>query len=70
MNRVAITGIGAISCLGCDQQAIADSLYQGRSGIVFDAERKELGFRGCLTGAIRDFESRRYVTRKMQKSMT
>jgi 3-oxoacyl-[acyl-carrier-protein] synthase-1 len=70
MNRVAITGIGAISCLGCDQEAIADSLYQGRSGIVFDAERKELGFRGCLTGAIKDFEPRRYVTRKMERTMT
>ncbi len=70
MNRVAITGIGAISCLGCDRQTIADALYHGRSGIVFDAERKELGFRGCLTGAIKDFDTRQFASRKMRKTMT
>lgn len=70
MNRVAITGIGAVSCLGCDHQTIADSLYHGRSGIVFDPERQQLGFRGCMTGAIKDFDPHRYVSRKIQKTMT
>ncbi|MGB2809096.1 MAG: beta-ketoacyl-[acyl-carrier-protein] synthase family protein [Sedimentisphaerales bacterium] len=70
MSRVAITGIGAISCLGCDRERIAESLYQGRSGIVCDPERKELGFRSSLTGEIKDFDPGSYVTRKQSKTMT
>ncbi len=70
MNRVAITGVGAISCLGCDRQGIVESLYQGRSGIVSDPRRKELGFRSSLTGAIKDFDVSRYASRKIRKSMT
>ena len=70
MFRVAITGIGAISCLGCDLESIADSLYHGRCGIVCDPQRKELGFRSSLTGAIRGFDPARYVNRKMHKTMT
>ena len=64
MFRVAITGIGAISSLGCDPDSIAESLYHGRSGIVCDPERKDLGFRSSLTGAIHGFDPDRYVNRK------
>jgi 3-oxoacyl-[acyl-carrier-protein] synthase-1 len=56
--------------LGCDREKIAESLYQGRSGIVCDPKRKELGFRSSLTGAIKDFDPDRYVTRKQRKTMT
>jgi 3-oxoacyl-[acyl-carrier-protein] synthase-1 len=70
MSRVAITGVGAISCLGNDRESIAKSLYEGRSGIVSDPERAELGFRSCLTGVIKDFDPRRYASRKMRKTMT
>ena len=70
MPRVAITGIGAISCLGCERERIAESLYQGRSGIVCDPKRKELGFRSSLTGEIKDFDPDDYVTRKQRKTMT
>lgn len=70
MTRVAITGVGAISCLGNDRDSIAKSLYEGRSGIVSDPERVGLGFRSCLTGAIKDFDPRRYASRKMRKTMT
>ncbi len=70
MTRVAITGVGAISCLGNDRDSIAKSLYEGRSGIVSDPERAGLGFRSCLTGAIKDFDPRRYASRKMRKTMT
>lgn len=70
MSRVAITGVGAISCLGNDRESIAKSLYEGRSGIVSDPERAKLGFRSCLTGEIKDFDPRRYASRKMCKTMT
>ncbi|MBU3916175.1 beta-ketoacyl-[acyl-carrier-protein] synthase family protein, partial [bacterium] len=52
MNRVVITGMGIYSCLGNNVEDVRDSLYQGRSGIVFDPARKEMGFRSGLTGKI------------------
>ncbi len=53
MNRVVITGMGIYSCLGENIEEVRDSLYRGRSGIVFDAIRKEFGFRSALTGMVK-----------------
>ncbi|MGE7776903.1 beta-ketoacyl-[acyl-carrier-protein] synthase family protein [Chitinophaga sp. NPDC101104] len=50
MNRVVITGIGIYSCLGKDLETVKESLFQGRSGIVLDADRKAFGYRSGLTG--------------------
>ena len=58
MHRVAITGIGIISCLGNSVEAVAEALRSGRSGIVLDEERRKLGFRSPLTGAISGFDPR------------
>ena len=44
-HRVVITGMGIYSCLGTTLDEVRDSLYNGKSGIVFDPERKEMGFR-------------------------
>ena len=52
MNRVVITGMGIYSCLGTNLDAARDSLYQGKSGIIFDPERKAFGFRSALTGMV------------------
>ncbi|AEV32219.1 3-oxoacyl-(acyl-carrier-protein) synthase [Owenweeksia hongkongensis DSM 17368] len=52
MNRVVITGIGIHSCLGTDVNEVTESLHAGKSGIVFDQERKDFGFRSALTGAV------------------
>ena len=48
-HRVVITGMGIYSCLGTTLDEVRDSLYNGKSGIVFDPERKEMGFRSALT---------------------
>lgn len=56
--------------MGCDRESIADSLYQGHSGIVCDPKRKEMGFRSSLTGVIKGFDPGRYATRKQRKAMT
>lgn len=50
MNRVVITGMGIYSCLGISLDEVRESLYGGRSGVVFDPVRKEMGFRSALTG--------------------
>ncbi|MFQ5589535.1 MAG: beta-ketoacyl-[acyl-carrier-protein] synthase family protein [Phycisphaerae bacterium] len=55
MHEVAITGIGIVSCLGTGVRKVTESLRLGRSGVRVDAKRKELGFRGVLTGCISDF---------------
>lgn len=52
MNRVVITGMGIYSSLGTNCEAVTDSLFQGRSGIVFRPERKEMGYRSALTGYV------------------
>jgi 3-oxoacyl-[acyl-carrier-protein] synthase-1 len=69
MYDVAITGIGIISCIGLNRQEVAESLKTGRSGIIFSNERREMGFRGCLTGAINNF-SPPELDRKNKKTMT
>lgn len=51
-KRVVITGMGIYSCLGKTLDEVRESLYTGKSGIVFDPERKELGFRSALTAKL------------------
>lgn len=50
MNRVVISGIGIYSCIGKNLAEVRTSLYEGRSGIVMDPARKEMGYRSSLTG--------------------
>ena len=52
MKRVVITGMGIYSVLGKRIDEVKAALYEGRSGIIFDPLRKELGFRSALTGAL------------------
>ena len=51
-RRAVITGMGIYSCLGKNLEEVRDSLYQGKSGIIFDPVRKEMGFRSALTAYI------------------
>jgi 3-oxoacyl-[acyl-carrier-protein] synthase I len=69
MYRVAITGIGIVSCLGTDIETVGASLRQGKSGVVVDEKRMELGFRSPLTGAITNFAPHRSLSRKQLKTM-
>ena len=52
MNRVVITGLGIYSCIGKNLSEVRDSLYYGKSGIVLDQARKEMGYRSGLTGLV------------------
>ncbi len=51
-QRVVITGIGIYSCLGKNLEEVTEALYQGKSGIGFDPDRKEMGYRSALTGIV------------------
>ena len=52
MQRVVITGMGIYSVIGKNLTEVKDSLYHGRSGIIYDPLRKEMGFRSALTGMV------------------
>jgi 3-oxoacyl-[acyl-carrier-protein] synthase-1 len=52
MNRVVITGLGIYSCIGKNLEEVKNSLQEGKSGIIFDPVRKEMGFRSALTGFV------------------
>jgi 3-oxoacyl-[acyl-carrier-protein] synthase I len=69
MHRVAITGVGIVSCLGSDREQVSAALRGGRSGIVCDDERRRLGFRSPLTGAVREFDPTARLSRKQRKTM-
>jgi 3-oxoacyl-[acyl-carrier-protein] synthase-1 len=69
MNRIAITGIGIISCLGNDTDIVGKALRQGKSGIVIDETRIKMGFRSPLTGKIEGFIPEAYLSRKQRKTM-
>ncbi len=51
-KRVVITGMGIYSCIGKNTDEVKDSLYAGRSGIILDPVRKEMGYRSGLTGFV------------------
>jgi len=53
MRRVVVTGIGIVSSIGNDQEEVRRSLQEGRSGIVFVPEYKEMGFRSHIHGGIK-----------------
>lgn len=44
--------MGIYSCIGTSLEEVTQSLYNGKSGIVFDRERKDFGFRSALTGMV------------------
>ncbi|MBU1710651.1 MAG: beta-ketoacyl-[acyl-carrier-protein] synthase family protein, partial [Proteobacteria bacterium] len=67
--RVAITGIGIISCLGLTREDVQQSLREGVSGIKLLPERKKLGFQSGLSGVISGFNEKEYLNRKARKTL-
>ncbi len=52
MKRVVVTGLGIVSSIGDNKQTVLDSLRLGQSGIEFEQEYADLGFRSHIHGAI------------------
>lgn len=50
-RRVVVTGLGIVSCLGNDAESVAQSLYEGRSGIKLRQEHIDMGMRSHVAGA-------------------
>ncbi|WP_432471173.1 beta-ketoacyl-ACP synthase I [Amphritea sp. HPY] len=68
MRRVVVTGMGIVSCLGTDKETVLDSLQQGRSGIKFQEEYKEMGFRSQVAGSV-DLDYTDLIDRKLVRFM-
>lgn len=52
MNRVVITGTGIYSTIGRNLDEVKESLFNGKSGVVLDPERKSYGYQSGLTGKL------------------
>ncbi len=68
MKRVVVTGIGIVSSIGNNKQEVVASLREGRSGIEFNQEYADLGFRSHVYGPIR-LDPAEHVDRKLMRFM-
>ena len=68
MRRVVITGLGIVSSIGTDAEAVTTSLREGRSGIVAAPDYTELGFRSQVKGAV-DIDLAEHIDRKQMRFM-
>ena len=69
MNRVVITGMGIWSCIGTSLEEVRDSLFKGKSGIVLDPVRKEMGFRSGLTALLPQPDLKKELARSQRVYM-
>ncbi|MGH2664178.1 beta-ketoacyl-[acyl-carrier-protein] synthase family protein [Flavobacterium sp.] len=68
-RRVVITGMGIYSCIGTSLDEVKESLYEGKSGIIFDEARKEFGFRSALTGMVPRPDLKKLLSRRQRISI-
>ncbi len=66
MKRVVITGMGIYSVIGTNLDTVKKSLENGKSGIVFEEERKKMGFRSGLTGKLKRPDLKKQLSRRMR----
>lgn len=68
-QRVVITGMGIWSCLGTTLDEVRQSLYEGKSGIVFSQERKDVGFRSPYCADVPKPDLKPFVNRNFRQFM-
>ena len=68
MKRVVITGLGIVSSIGIGKEAVCEALYNGRSGVKFSPEYRDLKFRSHVHGALHiDLDA--IIDRKIKRFM-
>ena len=50
VERVVVTGLGIISCLGNDSTSVSQALHEGRSGISLRQDHIDAGMRSHIAG--------------------
>ncbi|MCQ2058911.1 MAG: beta-ketoacyl-[acyl-carrier-protein] synthase family protein [Bacteroidaceae bacterium] len=68
-RKVVITGMGIYSCLGTGLEEVKDSLWNGKSGIIYDPERKAMGYRSALTGYVPEPDLKNVLSRTQRVFM-
>ncbi len=53
MRRAVVTGLGIVSSIGNNKDEVLDSLREGRSGITFCEDYRDLGFRSHVHGSLK-----------------
>jgi len=68
MRRVVVTGMGIVSCIGNNKEAVVNSLKESKSGISFQEDYKERGFRSHVAGTV-DIDISEHIDRKLLRFM-
>ena len=68
MRRVVVTGLGIVSSLGNNQAEVKKSLFEGKSGITFQPEYAERGFRSHVAGNVK-LDLSDLIDRKLMRFM-
>lgn len=68
-RRIVITGMGIWSCLGKTLEEVRQSLYTGKSGIIFSQERKDAGFRSALCANVETPDLKPFIKRNLRQFM-
>ena len=68
MRRVVVTGIGIVSSIGTNADAVTQSLRNGTSGIIAAPDYAEFGFRSQVKGAV-DIDLSEHIDRKQMRFM-
>ena len=66
-RRVAVTGLGLVSCLGHDYAAVLGALKQGESGLRAMPEWDRYGLKSLVAGAIDDLDAKKEKVRLPKK---
>ncbi len=69
MNRVVVTGMGIVSCLGNDTETVLESLREGRSGIKTKQEYIDMGLRSHVAGSV-DIDAAALIDRRHYRFMS
>src|SRR4051794_4064076 len=68
MKRVVVTGLGVVSSIGNNAAEVTQSLKDGRSGIEFVPQYRELGFRSQVAGTLK-LDVEELVDRRLMRFM-
>ena len=66
-RRVAVTGLGLVSCLGNDYRTVIDALKQGASGVRAMPAWREYGLKSRVAGRIDGVEDKKQAARLPKK---
>jgi len=69
MERVVVTGMGLVSCLGTELDEVSASLREGRSCICVNQERLDSGFRSGLATTLPEIDPVAEIHRRYRRYM-